>query len=456
MSREAQMAEAKARMKSKQRNTKNSSSEQIPTPVPAAKDSIAYYDWSRGAYWTRNSDSDWIQVTESSLKRRLRWEVYGDVQEREVQMLRIDKHLLRLQQENDVAYAGPIAGYHRGLHAICGLRVLVTEGPRLLKWKEGPCNTVRNFVETLLGSNAGVFYGWLKCGLRTLYAGSPFRPGQMLAIAGPADCGKSLLQNLLTEVFGGRSAKPYRYLTGDTSFNADLLRAEHLMVEDDASSTDIRSRRAFGTMLKNMIVNETQSLHRKGRDAITITPFTRITITLNDEPENLMVLPPMEESLQDKIILLRAVRANFPFEADDLTGRNAFRQRLTDELPCFINFVRNYRIPESRADRRYGIKAFHDPTLLKDLMELAPEWKLLGLIDSLYPWELGSSEWEGTAAELETKLREKDRTGMIRDLLYFSSACGVYLKGISAAAPERISSRRGHGGVRLWTVKKPV
>lgn len=418
------------------------------------RDALAYYDSSRGVYWTRNAAMDWIQFSESALKRRLRYEVFADEDSKEMQEWKINKEMLRLQLENDVAYAGGIAGYRPGIHTVCGQRILVTEGPKLLKWQAGSWTTIRRLVEQLLGEQANVLYSWFKCALKSLYAGPPFRPGQMLAIAGPAGCGKSLLQNVLTEAFGGRSSKPYRYLIGETAFNADLLRAEHLMIEDEASSTDHRSRRSFGSMLKNLIVNETQSLHRKGRDAIMVTPFTRVTITLNDEPENLMVLPPYEESLWDKIILLRASKASFPYDSDDLNARHVYRQTLTQELPAFMDFVRGYRIPDRMKNQRYGVQAYHDSSLLKDLQDLSPEWKLLSLIDSLNVWDLDSNEWEGTAAELEEKLRGKDRTGMVKDLLSFSTACGVFLKAISVAMPSRVTSRRTHGGTRLWKVRK--
>ena len=454
--RQEQIDAAQSRYRQRTQAPTKPAGRQAAQGEPKKGEALAYYDSSRGVYWTKNSGAGWIQFTEGALKRRLRLEKFSDIQEKEIVAIKTDKELLRMQLENDVCYAGGIAGYKPGIHEICGQRILVTEGPRLIAWKPGRWDNIRSLITQLLGDQANVVYAWLKCALRSLYSGPPFRPGQMLALAGQAGGGKSLFQNLLTEAFGGRSAKPYRYLIGDTTFNSDLLRAEHLMVEDDASSTDHRSRKSFGTMLKNLIVNETQSLHRKGRDAIMVTPFTRLTITLNDEPENLMVLPPFEDSLKDKIILLRAHKAKFPYESDDLAGRHRYRQCLTNELPAFIEFVRSYRIPDRLKNQRYGVSAYHDPELLKDLRELSPEWKLLSLIDSLNIWEFGCDDWEGTAADLEDKLRSKDKSGMVRDLLSFSTACGVFLKAIATSLPTRVSARRVHGGSRVWTIKKPV
>ena len=88
------------------------------------------------------------------------------------------------------------------------------------------------------------------------------------------------------------AAKPYLYMTGKTTFNADLFGAEHLMVEDEAESIDIRARRYFGAKIKEIAVNVDQHCHGKGKTALTLTPVWRMTLSLNDEPERMQVLPP--------------------------------------------------------------------------------------------------------------------------------------------------------------------
>ena len=106
-------------------------------------------------------------------------------------------------------------------------------------------------------------------------------------------------------MLGGRAAKPTEYMSGRTPFNADLFAAEHLMIEDEYGSTDLRTRREFGARIKDITVNDVQSCHAKNRwQAISLRPFWRLSISLNDEPENLMVLPPVDESLSDKLMLL--------------------------------------------------------------------------------------------------------------------------------------------------------
>lgn len=299
------------------------------------------------------------------------------------------------------------------------------------------------------------FNGWLKAALQALHGGYPFAPGQMLAVAGPAGSGKSLLQDVITEALGGRVAKPYRYMIGETTFNGDLLGAEHLAIEDEAASTDMRTRRVFGAMLKNLIVNQTQSWHAKGKDAMTLRPFWRVSFTLNEEVENLMVLPPLDESLLDKVILLRAKRATLPFDSGDSIGRKNYRDRLSAELPAFLGYLQAWAIPPDLQDQRFGIKAYQNPGLVTEVENLEPQYRLLALIETLGLISSFDSQWVGTAADLERVLREKDKTGEVGRLLWYNTAAGQFLAKLVKRYPERFSSEKIHGKMAVWTIKAP-
>lgn len=416
-------------------------------------DPIAYYDSNRGRFYTLSRAGDWIAFTEGSLKRRLRWEMFANIESDEKRGMMIQQHMLALQIDHDVSYAGPIGGYPSGIHNLCGNRVLVTTGPKVIVPRKGEFRTLKIFIEQLLGDKSPMLYAWLKSAMETLGKGPPFRPGQMLAIAGPSGCGKSLLQNILTELFGGRFAKPYDYLIGEDKWNDDLLGAEHLMIEDDASSTDYRSRRSFGSKLKNLVANQTQMLKRRFTDSLPVAAFSRVTITLNEEPECLMVLPPIDDSLSDKIILLRASRAAFPFGDGDLDARRRYREKLSSELPAFLSFLQSFEIPEEMTNQRYGVCGYQEPYLMQELTELTPEEELLTMIDHLNIWDVDRRDWIGTASQLQAQLLDKDKTGRVKTILSFSTACGVFLERLKRVHADRISDYRSHGKTREWTIK---
>ena len=296
-------------------------------------------------------------------------------------------------------------------------------------------------------------YGWLKIAFEALSA-RRLRPGQLLVLAGIDDCGKSLLQNLITLIFGGRAARPYQFMTGLTPFNSDLFEAEHLMIEDEQASFDIRSRRNFGAQLKNITATEWQRCHAKNRTAISLAPFWRLSMSVNDEPENLMVLPPIDDSIEDKIILLRTVRSSMPMATATDAQRSAFWQTLAGELPAFLDALTKWQIPEQLSSERFGITHFHHPEILQTIDNLAPEFRLLRLIDEELFYGDDNVTWEGSAEQLERLLSGDDSKCRYeaRKLFTFNTACGVYLARLAKRYPVRFNYNRS-AKARTWKIE---
>ncbi len=419
-----------------------------------------YYDpYSSGkCFFVKNNRGSFIPVTEGNLKRHLRKAGFASEVPKGVLVSEIDGIIDEVQTTRDVEYAGPLAGYGTGEYKVQTRRVLVTEGPRLIEPEDGPWPTLGKLWENLLGEvQLPYFYSWLKVAASALRAGKR-RPGQALVIAGPRDGGKSLTQNLITEMLGGRSAKPYRYMRGATEFNADLFEAEHLMIEDEVASNHFQVRREFGAHLKAVIANETQQCHGKGKKALTLTPFWRVTITLNEEPESLMVLPPLDDALETKVTLLRAARCVLPMPTETLEQWGAFRGVLAAEVPCFLHWLlKTWVIPASLVDNRYGVRHYHQPDLLELLGALAPEARLLELIDTEM-WRDVMPEmreaFDGKACDLEVKLCAPGSkvAHEARKLMTHNSACGSYLGRLMRMHPERIKDRIVHGHT-IWTIE---
>lgn len=425
-------------------------------PKPGAKPvaPTTYFDPARSSYLIQNSRRQWIPITEVSLRRHLR--PFFRLKKKAELLSPLDAHINKLQTESDVSYAGPLAGAASGLREIYGRRVLVTEGPVIIQSKEGEWPILAAVLENLLLDvvidQRPYFFGWLKVARIALISGRP-RQGQALVMAGPRDCGKSLVQNIITRLLGGRAAKPYGWMTGATDFNAELFGAEHLMIEDECASTDLRARRNFGAQLKSVTVNQLQKCHQKNRTALSLEPFWRSTITVNDEPENLMVLPPIEDSIEDKLILLRANRCAMPMPTATLTQREAFLAVLVSELPAFCAYLDNWEIPLALVSERFGVTHYHHPDLLQAIDELAPETRLLQLIDATC--FDGKSSMRVTAQELESELTANGALSMYeaRRLLYNQTTCATYLGRLAKKHPERVQQDRTACS-RHWLLSK--
>ena len=71
-----------------------------------------------------------------------------------------------------------------------------------------------------------------------------------------------------------------------------------------------------------------------------------MTISLNDDPEALLVLPPLDDHIEDKIILLRASRFDLPMPTGTTAERGAFWDQLISELPAYVHWLLNdFEIP---------------------------------------------------------------------------------------------------------------
>jgi hypothetical protein len=411
----------------------------------------AYYDHNLGCYWVQNERGESIRINDPNLRLRLRAAGFSKVAHPGQRLSPLERQLLQIQQSHSVAYAAPLAGYRKGLYLIEGQRILVINSPVVIEPRPGSWDTLNVVFSGLLGPQTLYVYGWLKVALEFLRENKR-GPGQALVVAGEHDCGKSLVQNLITLLLGGRSAKPYRYMTEQTSFNSELFTAEHLMIEDEPASSDLRTRRKFASYIKIVTVNQTQSFHAKNRPALTLTPFWRLTISVNIELHNLLILPELDDSLEDKVILVKATRFPMPMPTRTPAERKAYWDKLVSELPAFMDHLLNWNIPEEMRSERFGITHYHHPEIRKAIDAIAPETRMLELIDRTI-LRGKSVPWEGMSAELQAVL-ETEAPVEASALFSFDSAAGTYLGKLAKKLPDRVQ-RRGTGIGNRWIINPP-
>jgi hypothetical protein len=242
-------------------------------------------------------------------------------------------------------------------------------------------------------------------------------------------------------------------MTEQTNFNKDLTGAEHWQIEDPASTTDMRARRKFGNMLKDATVVRDISIHQKGKDALSLPIFRRVTLSVNDEPENLSVVPPLDGSILDKIFLFRCSPANV---GED---RKAIWAKVMAEIPVIRGWLLALpAVPKDQRDNRFGVRAWHHPALMEELSNLSAETRLLQAIDQTLfddKKEKFQAPEEFKSVELEKLLRESPYGFSVEKLLHFGNACGAYLARLAKTQPERVSKRMKQGHA-YWIIKPPA
>jgi len=327
-----------------------------------------------------------------------------------------DRALQRIQIEARVNYAGPLCGRLPGLIKENGHRVLVTRGPAFIEPKRGECPTINTFIGHLVGhadgdplapTQAQILIGWIKLGRLAILNPHEHRPGQVLGLVGPPDCGKSLFQSLvLTPAYGGRVADPALWMTGASSFNSDLWGAEHLAMGDKGLGEDGRERARLRDELKRVVAAPEYPLHAKHRDALTMRHVWRVSLSINDDPESAASLPALDASFSDKIIYLKCYAPPKPFFDENEKGaRMRFAKAIADELPAFLAEVDAMEIPAELRKERFGIREFHHPAVLDLLVSSSPLMPLSEVLQSwMETWDSNVPSMALPSVELYNKL----------------------------------------------------
>jgi Family of unknown function (DUF5906) len=413
---------------------------------------IYYYGATR-EYWAKGKQGNWLPGGVEDVRRRLKKAGLStsNPEGRDGRRLSdIDEAILFIQDQKEVQWVGSLAGYKSGVYEMGGNRILVRSSPNLIQPNAGDFTMLDGLLVNALGDEQKSYFdGWLRIAVKALYAYSP-RVGQALVLVGKRDSGKSLVQNLISLILGGRSADPYRYMSKGSEFNGDLFGAEHLMVEDKMVDNSFKARQKFGSQIKEIAATEHHSAHAKRKDAIDLTPFWRLTISANDEPEKLLILPPMDDDLIDKIIILKFDKHPMPMPTANGAERKAFWSALMQELPYYIFYLLNSQVPSELVSDRYGVTHYHHPEIMDQLYQLTPEFALVELFRAA-----DIEYWEGGARELEIKLFNNENTKRrAQQLLDYAPNLVTYLKRLHDKKPGIVGYRRAASG-GIWTITSP-
>lgn len=397
----------------------------------AEKANIWWMNEKGGGYYVPDLAGNWMVLGKEDLELRL-MATYGLGRgTRDNPLGQVERVRLWVQGNRQLDLAMSIAGHRAGVEMIRGNRVLVQRGPDLLEMKKGEWTMLRSMLDGLLRlrlEDGGmppwfrvyvpgkerdsvvdravwealvfededgvwwleqglILFSWLKLAMEVYYrraAGEEVsRNGQAVVIAGPPGGGKSLLQQyVITPLLGGRMGKPEGVLTGKTDFNKELFAAEHLAVADAPLSQKMEDRLKLGEFIKLHVAEQWHRYHPKGKDAIIVPPVWRMTISINDDNDNIRSLPPMKDGVADKIHLLHVQAVAMPMPTTTLDEYASFARRLKEDLPAMAYWLmEEFEVPEVLRGGRFGMLSFQTPDLMREMYEDSPAGMLMTLLD---------------------------------------------------------------------------
>lgn len=408
-----------------------------------------------GGFFTKNLHKEWMPIKDGVALQYLMRGGFRGVAGRDERLSPAHSHLLTVRERDFVHYAGDVAGQRTGLLCYNGRRVLVTSQARLPIASKGSFPCWDEILTTHYGDHLPYVLEWHRQAyLRLAKNGGPMLPA--LALSGAAGTGKTLTGNVLTRhLLGGRLANPVRYMTGQTSFNADVTASETLLLDDIPGRMHQDKLENFQGLLKTMIASPFTSLHPKGKDAFDVPAVQAIMLAINMEAHNFRVLPLDDTDLDDKLMLIR-VRARPALLPYDGEAQAALEKKLVKEIPHLLwHLLNDFRMPAALRWQR-GQPCFRDPDLLGKAQENDGVARVLWLFDKVKRLpSIGK-----TAHEWDEVLRSElgALAASILDNGRHPLSMGHILKHAARRHPERVSKEDGeaHGGVTRWKIAASV
>jgi hypothetical protein len=254
---------------------------------------------------------------------------------------------------------------------------------------------------------------------------------------------------------------PYQYYTGGTTFNGDLIAAEHQLITDaDVDCKALKARNSnsiISDRVKQVCGSTLQRVHFKRRDAFAIDVFWRVSESANDTWPHILSLPDLtDQTVADKVLL--AYFDGKPFGQWMPSERGEIKARVDEQMPAFAYHLLEMEVPTKCYDRekRFGQLAYKNPVALQKYFNLTRESTLLDIIDvSLFAHDPKllklrdiTEDWEGRAGELEAILRRsKERAEKLDDMGAKGQHFGRCLQSLAsqpfAAKRIRVTTRSG-------------
>jgi hypothetical protein len=223
-------------------------------------------------------------------------------------------------------------------------------------------------------------------------------------IAGGVGVGKTFIsRGVLGPMLGGYS-ECKEFLLGEDTFNSELFDHALWVVDDGNVANSDSIHRHFSEMVKRLAANRDLRSNEKFKKASMVGWRGRVVVTCNDDAESIRIIPRLDMSLREKIMLLKAARREWKFYAE--AEQEAV---LRKELPAFARFVLDYKTPAHclHPDPRFGIRHYHEPTLVASANLTTGSFG--DILDAWMREEFtirnpNHDTWEGTAVALRSSI----------------------------------------------------
>ena len=278
---------------------------------------------------------------------------------------------------------------------------------RAREWGDGFPWLARYLTGLFDRQQLDVLLSWISHAYVNAAAGRP-RKGHALFVSGDVSAGKTFLSQVVIGGLLGGHQEATSYITGASSFNEQLFFSPVWTIDDATVGADAKRHALYSSAIKKFVANPYQEFHPKFKKAVTFRFNGRMIVTLNRDASSIGMLPQMEGSIRDKLVILAANKADTDFKDCETHVRN--------ELPAFADFVSAWTIPDwlrTKTDEvnRFGHDSWHHPEMLEIASDASPSAALRETIEAWriqYFRQSDTQFWFGTASDLVTEIQATD------------------------------------------------
>jgi hypothetical protein len=265
---------------------------------------------------------------------------------------------------------------------------------------------VNMFSETGDSDDIQVRYilAWIAHAYRSGYELNPMA-GAAIVLAGDAGKGKTLLSRGIIGAIMGSFVDASSHLVDGSQWTDQLATAGVMAIDDAIATANHQDNMKFTQRVKRYIANSMISYNAKYGQTGEVPWFGRIIITCNNDMESAQIIPAMDVSTRDKIMLFKASKVTTNFgtwkEIDDI---------LKIELPKLCRFLLDWTIPdECIADsKRFGIKAYHNKELFEEALHNSADSitteTLTAFLDEYFMSNPKKLTWIGASINLHAQM----------------------------------------------------
>src|ERR1051326_6052828 len=226
-----------------------------------------------------------------------------------------------------------------------------------------------------------IFLAWWKRFYGSALAGDLLK-GQALFLVGTIKLGKTLLAHHMIGASVGGAADASPHLTNGSEFNKELFEVALRCIDDGEVASNESAHRKFSEAVKRIVANPTMVYRAMYRDAQSVIYNGRLLVTLNDDSYSLQMIPDLEMSMEEKILVLKFLDSGYKFPP-----KWELEPMIASELPFLLRWLVDWEVPQDIVgDNRFGVVSYINEELREKSLHSGQAGVLLDMISVWVKW----------------------------------------------------------------------